>query len=140
MSCRVPLGGQCAITPGKSRTGMPDLSLRKLTEPSPLATAFAAALGTRSIALVGMMGAGKSLIGRRLSKKLDVPSQGCPLYPAAPMLQEVCNERGRRPSESGGLCVGRERLATFDWRIKMSSSRRRPGASARPVGVLSNFP
>jgi len=112
---------------------MPDLSLRKLTEPSPLATALAAALGTRSIALVGMMGAGKSLIGRRLSKKLDVPSQGCPPYPAAPMLQEVCNERGRRPSEGGVLCVGREQLATFDWRIKMSSSNRMK--EARRVGA-----
>jgi len=121
---------------------MPDLSLRKLTEPSPLATALAAALGTRSIALVGMRGAGKSLIGRRLSKKHDVPSQGRPLYPAAPMLQEVCNERGRRPSEGGGLCVGRERLATFDWRIKMSSSNRmketrRVGAARRRSLKLS---
>ncbi|MDO9061649.1 MAG: shikimate kinase, partial [Bradyrhizobium sp.] len=31
------------------------------------------ALGTRSIVLVGMMGAGKSTIGRRLSTRLHLP-------------------------------------------------------------------
>jgi shikimate kinase len=32
-----------------------------------------AALGTRSVVLVGMMGAGKSTIGRRLSARLRLP-------------------------------------------------------------------
>ena len=34
---------------------------------------IAAALGTRSVVLVGMMGAGKSTIGRRLSARLPLP-------------------------------------------------------------------
>src|SRR3982074_127040 len=34
---------------------------------------IAAALGTRSVVLVGMMGAGKSTIGRRLSGRLRLP-------------------------------------------------------------------
>jgi len=36
-------------------------------------TAIAAALGARSVVLVGMMGAGKSTIGRRLSARLRLP-------------------------------------------------------------------
>ena len=34
---------------------------------------ISAALGTRSVVLVGMMGAGKSTIGRRLSARLRLP-------------------------------------------------------------------
>src|ERR1700740_2889865 len=40
---------------------------------APLEAAIMAALGTRSIVLVGMMGAGKSTIGRRLSARLRLP-------------------------------------------------------------------
>ena len=37
------------------------------------ATALAAALGSRSVVLVGMMGAGKSSIGRRLAGRMEIP-------------------------------------------------------------------
>ncbi|HET9904888.1 MAG TPA: shikimate kinase [Xanthobacteraceae bacterium] len=42
-------------------------------ERDPTAAAVVAALGRRSIALVGMMGAGKSSVGRRLAIRLNLP-------------------------------------------------------------------
>src|SRR5437870_5808604 len=44
-----------------------------LVESAPAQNAIVAALGTRSVVLVGMMGAGKSSIGRRLAGKLGLP-------------------------------------------------------------------
>ena len=46
-----------------------------IAEPSQAAAVadVRAALGTRSVVLVGMMGAGKSSIGRRLAQVLDIP-------------------------------------------------------------------
>jgi shikimate kinase len=48
---------------------MPEAALPASPDPSPEAEIIAA-LGTRSVVLVGMMGAGKSTIGRRLSARL----------------------------------------------------------------------
>jgi shikimate kinase len=42
-------------------------------DPKPNADVIRARLGTRSIALVGMPGSGKSSIGRRLAPRLDLP-------------------------------------------------------------------
>jgi shikimate kinase len=54
---------------------MSDVTEAPATTPQGTATetAIAAALGRRSIVLVGMMGAGKSSIGRRLAQRLDIP-------------------------------------------------------------------
>jgi shikimate kinase len=52
---------------------MADLALTPASGAPPSASALAAALGHRSIVLVGMMGAGKSSIGRRLAGRMNIP-------------------------------------------------------------------
>ena len=52
---------------------MPDIALPDDTIASPDAAALIAALGARSVVLVGMMGSGKSSIGRRLATRLAIP-------------------------------------------------------------------
>ncbi len=51
---------------------MPELAIQNAAPASRLAE-IVAALGTRSVVLVGMMGAGKSSIGRRLAARLAIP-------------------------------------------------------------------
>jgi shikimate kinase len=52
---------------------MPDIALPDDTIATPDAAALIAALGARSVVLVGMMGSGKSSIGRRLATRLAIP-------------------------------------------------------------------
>ena len=56
-----------------SEMPMSDLALQKAGPAAPAEAAIAAALGRRSIVLVGMMGAGKSSVGRRLAARLGIP-------------------------------------------------------------------
>ena len=52
---------------------MNDAAMPQHLGPTPRDAAVAAALGRRSIVMVGMMGAGKSSIGRRLAGRLGIP-------------------------------------------------------------------
>jgi shikimate kinase len=51
---------------------MIDIAVQKAVQSGPEAQ-IAAALGSRSVVLVGMMGAGKSSVGRRLASRLSIP-------------------------------------------------------------------
>jgi shikimate kinase len=52
---------------------MSDRAMQDVTGTPPSEAALVAALGPRSVVLVGMMGAGKSSIGRRLAARLGIP-------------------------------------------------------------------
>src|SRR6204780_2205945 len=52
---------------------MIDIALQNLSETAGSSSAIVAGLGARSIVLIGMMGVGKSSIGRRLGARLGVP-------------------------------------------------------------------
>src|SRR5580704_12223313 len=52
---------------------MSDIAIRNDANPPVSAAAILARLGPRSIVLIGMMGVGKSSIGRRLGLRLGVP-------------------------------------------------------------------
>lgn len=52
---------------------MGEIAAHNTAVATPQVTALLAALGRRSVVLVGMMGAGKSSIGRRLAQRLGIP-------------------------------------------------------------------
>ena len=57
--------------------------------------AIIAALGPKSIVLIGLMGAGKTAVGKRLAAKLDLP-----FVDADKEIEEAAGNRSRKSSPS----------------------------------------
>ena len=100
-------------------SSMANNAIQKAAENGPEA-AIVRALGSRSIVLVGMMGAGKSSVGRRLAARLGIPLRR----------RRRRNRSRRRHDHPGNL-----RQA---WRAlfpRRRSARDRPPARQRPAGA-----
>jgi len=79
-------------------------SLEKVSATSPQDAALVRALGARSLVLVGMMGAGKSSVGRRLALRLGLPfvDADTEIEAAAGMtIPEIFEERGEPEFRAG---------------------------------------
>ena len=94
-------------------------AIQKAAENGPEA-AIVRALGSRSIVLVGMMGAGKSSVGRRLAARLGIPLRRCRR-----------RDRNRRRHDHPGN-LRQSRRALFPRR---RSARDRAPARQRPAGA-----
>ena len=78
--------------------------MHKRTTASPSEAALVSALRTRSIVLIGMMGAGKSSIGRRLAARLGIPfvDADAEIEAAAGMsIEEIFDHYGEASFRSG---------------------------------------
>src|SRR5437868_7500313 len=107
-----------------------------------------AALGTRSVVLVGMMGAGKSTIGRRLSARLRMPfvDADTEIEAAAGMsISDIFENHGERHFRDGEARViarlldsGPAVLATGGGAFMSEETRNRIGAKAVSIWLKAD--
>ena len=105
-------------------------------------TAIVAALGARSVVLVGMMGAGKSSIGRRLATRLGIPfvDADAEIEKAAGMIDPRNlrdPRRARFPRRRGARdrAPARRRAAGAGDRRRRLHECRRPAPRSRAKGI-----
>src|SRR6266851_191544 len=98
------IGGEERCNPRRKSHSMPETASPASAGASQDAE-ITAALGTRSVVLVGMMGAGKSTIGRRLSARLRLPFLDADIEIEAPCRPPAAadrrSRRDRRASDRG---------------------------------------
>jgi len=83
---------------------MSERAMQQVAGPATPEAAIVAALKGRAIVLVGMMGAGKSSIGRRLAQRLDIPfvDADCEIEIAAGMsIEDIFATRGEPEFRAG---------------------------------------
>ncbi len=127
---------------------MPDMAVQNKVAATPEA-ALMAALGQRSIVLIGMMGAGKSSIGRRLSQRLGIPfnDADAEIEAAAGMtIPEVFDIRGEAEFRTGEARViarllesGPQVLATGGGAFMNADTRALIDAKAVSVWLKAGF-
>ncbi|HEX2654048.1 MAG TPA: shikimate kinase [Xanthobacteraceae bacterium] len=116
--------------------------------PSPREARLAAALGLRSIVLVGMMGAGKSSVGRRLAARLGIAfvDADCEIESAAAMtIPEIFAAHGEAYFRAGEVRViarlldgGPQVLATGGGAFMNEDTRRKIRSTAVSVWLKAD--
>jgi shikimate kinase len=92
---------------------MTDIALQNDTNATVPPAAIVAGLGRRSIVLVGMMGVGKSSVGRRLATRLAIPfiDADTEIEKAAGMsIADIFSHQGEAYFRSGEARVRRRRI------------------------------
>ncbi len=117
--------------------------------PAPDIDAIVAALGTRSIVLVGIMGCGKSTIGRRLAQRLELPftDADTEIEQAANMtIAEIFDQHGEAYFRSGEerviariLGEGPQILATGGGAFMSAETRERIAEDAVSVWLKADL-
>ena len=124
---------------------MPETATPASASSSPEAE-ITTALGTRSIVLVGMMGAGKSTIGRRLSARLRLPFLDAEIEAAAGMsIPDIFETHGEPQFRDGEARViarlldsGPAVLATGGGAFMREETRSRIGAKAVSIWLKAD--
>jgi shikimate kinase len=128
---------------------MPQIIADQVPHARPVESAIVEALGRRSVVLVGMMGAGKSSVGRKLAQRLALPfvDADTEIEAAAGMtIPEIFEVRGEADFRAGEARVivrllegGPQVLATGGGAFMNADTRRLIGQKAVSIWLRAEF-